>query len=193
LAYQRNFLEFFHHHFLQPRDGRSEPRVHFHQLIGRHIESGKYLSSMAELIGVVASGIAVATLAAQVVDNVRKLKAFWDSWEEAPKDLRCLADDIETLSVIVAVIRDDHSQHGGSFLPLDETFIGKSICLCQAAANRLNLVVSELESEIKGRGGKGKRFVWIRLALKRDKMASFATALESTKLTLILANQVYCQ
>jgi hypothetical protein len=59
---------------------------------------------MAELIGVVASGIAVATLAAQVVDNVRKLKAFWDSWEEAPKDLRCLADDIETLSAIVAVI-----------------------------------------------------------------------------------------
>lgn len=47
---------------------------------------------MAEVLGVLASGISVGTLAAQIVNSVTKLKSYWDEIKEAPEDIKLLIE-----------------------------------------------------------------------------------------------------
>ena len=42
---------------------------------------------MAELVGVVASGISIATLAAQIASSIVKLKSYWNELQDAPEDI----------------------------------------------------------------------------------------------------------
>jgi hypothetical protein len=62
---------------------------------------------MAELVGVVASGISIGALAAQIAVSISKLKSYWNEIQEAPDDIASLIEAISDLHMLLADIEDD--------------------------------------------------------------------------------------
>ncbi|KAK0109191.1 hypothetical protein ONS96_003014 [Cadophora gregata f. sp. sojae] len=65
---------------------------------------------MAEVLGVVASGIAVTQLAGQVAKSVIKLKECWDQVQEAPADIKYLLREIDSLNLILNHIQEGQTK-----------------------------------------------------------------------------------
>jgi hypothetical protein len=62
---------------------------------------------MAEVLGVVASGIAVAQIAGQITGSIVKLKSYWDQIEKAPAEINHLLREIESLNLILQHMQED--------------------------------------------------------------------------------------
>ncbi|KAG0646159.1 hypothetical protein D0Z07_8120 [Hyphodiscus hymeniophilus] len=102
---------------------------------------------MAEIVGVVASGIAVAQLAGQLTSSIVKLKGFWDHISEIPDEIRQLSRQIELLNFILCRVKDDVYSPESS----KDTYFEQSFGLCQEAADELSSLVSELTEKINGK------------------------------------------
>jgi hypothetical protein len=95
---------------------------------------------MAEVLGVVASGIAVEQLAGYVASSVIKPKGYWDEVKDAPDQIRHLLLEIDSLNLILSHIGDDISK---SILNLEELYIEQSVKLCREGTEELNDLVEE--------------------------------------------------
>jgi hypothetical protein len=103
---------------------------------------------MAEVIDVVASGISIGTLAAQIALSITKLKSYCDELQGAPEDIASLIDEISDLYLLLADIENDQLRNPMSSLLLDGT--AASICLdhCKRAADLLSEITEELALDI---------------------------------------------
>ncbi|KUJ17096.1 uncharacterized protein LY89DRAFT_71983 [Mollisia scopiformis] len=59
------------------------------------------LRQMAEL-GLIASGMGIASLGIQIGSGIIKLKQLWDDVNDAPEDIKYLLEEIETLSDLLS-------------------------------------------------------------------------------------------
>jgi uncharacterized protein YoxC len=66
---------------------------------------------MAEVVGVVASSVAIGTLAAQMTSSVAKLKSYWDQVKDAPEDINDLIEQLEFFRQVLTNIETDQQQH----------------------------------------------------------------------------------
>jgi hypothetical protein len=97
---------------------------------------------MAELVGVVASGISIGTLAAQVASSLIKLNSLWNELHDAPDDIKDLIDEVEILNTTILDLEDD----GVSLvIGLEQQQKSRVDCLryCQAASNKMRLLVEK--------------------------------------------------
>lgn len=65
---------------------------------------------MAEAVGVLASGIAIGTLAAQITSSVIKLKSYWDQVRDAPEDIKDLMEQIDNYNNVLAQLEEGQRQ-----------------------------------------------------------------------------------
>jgi hypothetical protein len=141
---------------------------------------------MAEILGVIASGMSVVSLGIQVAESIQKLRGFYALIREAPTEILLLLDELETLSLILEDI--DQSIQGNVFLdPRIKAAVMKSYRLCSNIGEALRSLVKELEDGI----GKGKKRSGFKMALKKDKIEEIKKRLESSKATMLLAHQCY--
>jgi len=56
---------------------------------------------MARVLGVVAGGISVASLAIQIFDGVQKIQEFCRLVHDAPKYLQCVVDDLSVIDTLL--------------------------------------------------------------------------------------------
>jgi hypothetical protein len=140
---------------------------------------------MAELLGVIASGISVASIAIQVGDSVLKLKSFWDTITNAPEDIKYLINEIETLSLILSDIGKSEKQGDLPLVGLESA--KKCLELCEKGSGILEAVVKELDEKI----GKGKRIGGFKAALKKGMIERLRDRLRSAQFMLMLSNQTY--
>jgi len=144
--------------------------------------------TMAELLGVVASGMSVVSLGIQIAESIQKLRAFYALVQAAPADILLPLDELETLSLILEDI--DQSFQDEAFLNARaKLIIMKSYRLCRNSGQALTALAKDLEQGIQS----GKRKGAFKIALKKDKLEDLRKRLESTKSTLQLANQCYYQ
>ena len=54
---------------------------------------------MAEVLGVVASGVAVSQIAGQVTKSIFKLKQYWGQVQDAPDEIKYLLREIDSLNL----------------------------------------------------------------------------------------------
>lgn len=140
---------------------------------------------MAEVLGIVASGISVASIVIQIGDSIVKLKEFWSAIKRAPEEVKYIIEEIETLSLILTDIGNNESQS-------DLTRIGreagrKCVELCQKGSKILEELVRELDEKM----GKSKRVGGFRAALKRGMIDRLRDRLRSAQFMLMLSNQTY--
>jgi hypothetical protein len=141
---------------------------------------------MAEVIGVVASGISIVQLAGQVTACTLKLKAYWDEIREAPTEIKYLVREIDALSLILSQIQDGYT--GG-----ENVYLQHSLKLCRDGAEELKRLVDEMEMKLSlGGGGRWRRKVGAaKVVLKKEEIKRLKGRLESAVRLLGLAHQSY--
>ena len=92
-----------------------------------------------EALSVGASGIAVASIAIQLAESVRKLCHFWISIKEAPEDIQAISIDLELLSAVLTQIAHE-SQH----VEPDTTCIA-ALTGCRLQVETLTTVLNKIE------------------------------------------------
>ncbi|CZT51960.1 uncharacterized protein RSE6_13187 [Rhynchosporium secalis] len=130
---------------------------------------------MAEILGTIASGFAVISLAIQIAGTIQKLKNFHSLMQSAPTDILFAIEELETLSMVLEDV--------------DRSMQEQSWRMCQVATDGMVELVNKLEEHI----GKGKMRAKFKFAKRKGQIDEFRTRIECAKTTMLLANQVYYQ
>ncbi|KAL9036589.1 MAG: hypothetical protein Q9214_006064, partial [Letrouitia sp. 1 TL-2023] len=92
-----------------------------------------------EGLSATASGLAVASIAIQLADSVKKLHDFWNSIKDAPETVRVITNDLKLLSSVLADIASE-AQHGELDVVLEDV-----LSACTTSVDALNIIVNDLE------------------------------------------------
>ena len=146
---------------------------------------------MAEAIGVVASGIAIGTLAAQITSSIVKLKSYWDDVQDAPQDIQDLLEEVDILRHLLNVIADDQRQNSASSLILDSTSISSCLLLCKKEVDQLQELTDSLGTHLDAKGSLRRKWASMKVVMKKDKVEKYKTKLERAIRLLSLSQQTY--
>ncbi|KAJ2907121.1 uncharacterized protein MKZ38_007636 [Zalerion maritima] len=132
---------------------------------------------MAEVLGAVASGVAVADLAGKLIYGLMTLKGLWDQVKDVPNTVECLMAEIEILLPLV---------QRNSFEGCE---VAKSYAL--NAIGQLVTLVSDLSNDIGSARGFRKHLAKVHVALKADVISRYEKRLQSAVRLLMMAQQCY--
>ena len=136
-----------------------------------------------DCLSAVASGMAVASLAFQLANSVRKLCEFWTSIQEAPEDIRETAMELDLLSRVLAQIACELQ----SVRP-DET-LSSALGNCSVQITRLTALLDEIEPGFISGDLRVRKWTALKAVLKTGQFRKFQNGLERLKSTLLLAQQ----
>ncbi|KAK5136343.1 hypothetical protein LTR08_003469 [Meristemomyces frigidus] len=136
---------------------------------------------MAELVGIVSGAAGLASLAIQLGESVVKLKRFYDSVRSAPRDLKCIVSEIETLFPLLIRIECNPPQN---MSPVDALFVAHGLKMCRDACNNIGETAITLENSIRRQRMTGA----IKTVLKERQIRDSRVKLERAKsnLTILL-------
>jgi hypothetical protein len=143
---------------------------------------------MAEVLGVVASGIAVGTLAAKVAKTTVKLKDVWQQVKDAPDDISHLLREIECFELILNETCQTLSLPGMLF---DNACLQKPIKLCAEALDDLSELVDEMADKIETKRKWKEKMGSLKIVLKKDEVDRVKGRLESAIRLLSMAYQCH--
>ena len=146
---------------------------------------------MAEAVGVVASGIAIGSLAAGITSSIVKLNSYWDQIQNAPEDIHDLIEELEVLSHLLADIADDQEQNAMSSLMFDSTAISRCLQHCQKGADRLKELTDKLSTELDSMTRTRKKWASAKVVLKKGQIDKYKEKLEGAIRLLSLSYQMY--
>jgi hypothetical protein len=143
---------------------------------------------MAEVLGIVASGISVAQIAGQLLACVKTLRSFSRAVRDLPEDLSRIFNELEILGEVfyqLDALNDDSSSTGGSRL------LEASLVQCGAASATLEAVATRANVSFKEGHSKSRPWKFIKALLKKDELEELKSRLESAKSLLHLAMTCY--
>ena len=144
---------------------------------------------MAEIIGVVASGISIGTLAVQIVGCVQKILDLWSTVKDAPENIRSLLEEIELLGNILSEI--DSEKTWQTQTPSPRPAVVKTIEYCQEAADCISHVTKVLSEGLSSTSGRRRYWIAIKTVMKEKNLMRCLSRLERAKSLLNLAFQCY--
>ncbi|KAH8781190.1 hypothetical protein F5883DRAFT_169007 [Diaporthe sp. PMI_573] len=150
---------------------------------------------MAEVLGAVASGLALAEVGLKVGGTVWKLKMLWQQVHEVPQTIRDLMRQIEIMDPILS----DHETYldvqGAGFLEHLPTHHGSTVTpsaeYCREALNNLRRLVEDLNGAIESEKRSRRTFARMRVVLKKDTIKGFQDRLAMAIELLQLAQVTY--
>ena len=137
---------------------------------------------MAEVLGIVAGGIGIASFVVEIADSLIKLKDFAVSVKSAPEELKYLLQSVEDLNRILEDIGVRAQRFG--FPDGENDIIDKSLVSCHRAAQDIHLVTKNLEEKILG-GSQKARF---KFAFQKQLLKGLRLRLEEAKQNVLLAH-----
>jgi hypothetical protein len=146
---------------------------------------------MAEVVAVVASGISIVQIAAQVADSIVSIKKYWDQVKAAPDDIKHLLREMEAMSIMLHHIRDDITQNTLPDLVFDDSCVRQSFELCRDGAAELEQLAKDLAETIDGKSGLRKKISAARALTKKDDIKRLKQRLKNAIRLLSLAYQCY--
>ena len=146
---------------------------------------------MAEVVGVVASGISIGTLAAQIASSVIKIKSYWDLIQDAPEDIRDLIEEIEDLSHTLNDIENDQRQNPMSNLIMDTTTSSRCLHHCKQGVAKLKELTDDLSADIDSSSRVKRKWASTKVTLKKDRLERCWNKLERAIRLLSLSHQIY--
>lgn len=153
---------------------------------------------MAEVLGLVASGISVAQVAGSIVTTSLKVKALLEEIKDAPETLEHMLGHIELLTpVLCEATAGDDGVAGTSPPPLPATShlqqaLQRTLAACQTAGEQLELLATDLMSQINvAHGGVRRKRAIVKVVLKKGTLARYEARLQKTIQLLTLAQNTY--
>lgn len=141
---------------------------------------------MAEVIGIVASGIAIGQATAALTSSLLKLKSLWNEFRDVPDDLLHLVRELEIVYLVLAESEDqltaDSRSPASRSLELAWQFTNDG-------AKELKSLVDDLQAELKQNQRWKAKFMAANVVLKRDQIKRLKSRLKTCIRLLTLANQ----
>jgi hypothetical protein len=146
---------------------------------------------MAEILGVIASGVSIGALAGQIASSVVKLKTYLDQVRDAPEDIKILIDEIDNLHLLLSDIEDDQSRNPYSAMLVDNSSALRCLDHCKRGVERLQRVADEMAVNFEDVKPMKKKLISAKIVWKRDKVERYRAELASAVRLLTLACQIY--
>lgn len=137
---------------------------------------------MAEILGAVASGLAVAEVGLKVGGTVWKLRRLWQQVHEVPETIQDLMRQIEMMDPILS----DHEANLGiqsTTLPRQLPAYSaapaiQSAVYCREALSNLRRLVDDLDGAVESEKRSRRTVARMRVVLKKDTIKGFQDRLE---------------
>lgn len=127
-----------------------------------------------------ASGIAVVSLAIQLIDSVRKIQRFLQSIADAPEELSRLIDLLEQLELVLEGVRTvadrQRAQHGDLHVDVSQGVM-KAVQTCQKALDRLDRLIERMKHNSTTKDKMARSLTSFRLACKKKDIKDFEVQL----------------
>ncbi len=146
---------------------------------------------MAEIVGLVASGINIAQITIQVSASVMELKRLWKLVRDAPSDIKNHVSQVESINLILSHIKHDHDQKTRLGLDNHNLYMQRSLELCKEGAAELGVAVTNLSDSIRGKIGWRLKMGSMKIVLKKDDLQTLREKMKSTIDLLSLAYQCH--
>lgn len=140
---------------------------------------------MAELIGVIAGGAGLASLAIQLTENAAKIKRFHHSHKNAAETLEETAEEIDTFIELLKLLGDEREAFDG----MDLRVLDQCKRICERRIARIKSVVESLDDAI----ARSKRLGRFRTALEKDEIERLSLVLGQSSGQLLVAYQLYAE
>lgn len=140
---------------------------------------------MAELLGIVAGGAGLASLAIQLGENARKLKKFYHNYKEAPEFLASISFELQTFALALRNVERDRQ----SLNLIDGETVDRCVQICHRACKEVQAVVSELEAASAQSSRRGK----LTIALDHSSIIQRRNELDRARDSLAFAYQLYSE
>ncbi|TVY69025.1 hypothetical protein LSUE1_G009734 [Lachnellula suecica] len=139
------------------------------------------------ILGVVTGGLAVASLAIQLVEVAQKLHAFWDAFEAADSNIERIKDHLLLIQIISASIIDTCNQEPGICC---EEAVTRSIATCKSRTEKLE---SHLQKHVQHQSGSATKRSWTTLkwAVKDKTIQKVESQLRGDVMMLLLTLQPF--
>ena len=136
---------------------------------------------MAEVLGVVASGIAVAQAAQTMGQAVLSLTQLWKQVKDAPETIQHTLDELEMAGELVAEIEAE-LQSSLSALPNDRDSLTSLQCLaiqrCRQVHESLRELVDDLATDIASSRRRKRVIAKTKVVLKKDILVTYEKRLQ---------------
>ncbi|OCT49053.1 hypothetical protein CLCR_04571 [Cladophialophora carrionii] len=141
------------------------------------------MSGVEAIIGLVAGGAGLVSLAIQLIESTAKLKRIYHAAQDAPTTLSSLTFDLETIAMALRQL-DQHRQAGTP----TETLLARCMIACQRGIAEIKELVDKLETCLaRHKNIRGKLYT----AFKQHDVRGLLDNLEKAKSSLHFAYTMY--
>lgn len=146
---------------------------------------------MGEILGIVASGIAVAQLAQATGSVVLQLKQLWNEVENTGNTIQDLMDQIDCLDPALWEAEQMFNQNILPSYVWDDTAAKNSARYCRIALLKLTGIVTDLSAEIDSAKRRQKSLGIMKVLLKRKQLGAIEQRLANAVRILHVAQGGY--
>lgn len=146
---------------------------------------------MAEVLGLVASGVSIGALAGQIASNIVKLKSYLDQIRDAPEDVAILIHEIEDVHSLLSDIEDDQSRNPYLTMLLDNNSASRCLEFCKRGVERLQILVDDIAVDFEHLKPIKKTWKAAKIVWKRDRVEKYRADLASAVRLITLSQQIY--
>ncbi|KAK4249392.1 hypothetical protein C7999DRAFT_12780 [Corynascus novoguineensis] len=158
---------------------------------------------MAEVLGVVASGIAVVQAAQSLGKLVVSLSRLWGEVRDVPETIRQILEDLEIAGDLIGVVESEFDEElaAGLQAPVDLSSGGSSVPLtklqrltverCREAHKQLGEIIEDLRADIASSRRRKRLASKAKVVLKKDALNLYERRLHKTLRFLEVALQMY--
>lgn len=146
---------------------------------------------MAEVLGVIASGVSIGALAGQIALSIARLKTYLDQVRDAPEDIKILIDEIESLHLLLSDIEDEQSRNPSSAILVEKNSPLRCLDHCKRGVERLQRVADEMAVDFDGLKPMKRKLVSAKIIWKRDRIEKYRAELASAIRLLTLSCQIH--
>jgi hypothetical protein len=132
---------------------------------------------MAEILGVVASGIAVTQGAQTLGAIVLSLSRLWRDVRDVPNTIRYMLEELEDAGTVIAIIETEWESPGSTTTPLTSLHC-LTIQRCRQAHKDLGDLVEDLRADIASSRRRKKLVASVKVALKKDTLEAYERRLQ---------------
>jgi hypothetical protein len=141
---------------------------------------------MAEVLGVVASGLTIAQIAGQIISSAQQFQALSRYVRNVPENLRSTLDEIEMAAQLFAEVK----AFDESAFPGQGSLLQNYLLKCQAASSSLQELVTNIVRPFQKKSKFRAKYL-IKAVLKKDEIEELKAKLDSTKASLQMAMTYY--
>lgn len=152
-------------------------------------ELSQYLSRMAEIIAIAASGAGLASLAIQLMESSQKLHSFYHTCKDAPDTVNQLSFELTTLSKHILQLqrlKDQQNQAGDAEC---EELLDRCLHDCARMSAKINTAVKKIEQSLQKSSFVGRVYT----AFKEPEIRKILAEIEQAKTHMILAHLQYIE